>query len=150
MQRSLVTQSRQHALSERGHDLYDTPPEATRALMRAEVLPFRIWEPACGRGAIVRVLRAAGYQVVASDLVDRGPGYWSRDFLLERCAPAGTECILTNPPYKQAAAFVRHALNLCPKVIFLLRLAFLEALGAQTFSKAANWPACMCSAIDSL
>jgi hypothetical protein len=133
MQRSLATQSRRAPLSERGHDLYETPPEATIALMRVEKLPHRIWEPACGRGAIVSVLRGAGHDVVASDIENYGipitaPGYWCRDFLLEHTAPVGTEAIITNPPYRSAAAFVRHALTLCPRVVMLLRLAFLESM----------------------
>ena len=37
---------------------YETPPEALAALMRAENLPNVIWEPACGPGSIVRLLRA--------------------------------------------------------------------------------------------
>jgi hypothetical protein len=134
MQCSLATQSRSHPLAERGNDLYETPPEATLALLRAQPLPRRIWEPACGRGAIVNVLRAAGHDVVASDIADYGipitaPGYWGRDFFLEHAAPPGTEAIVTNPPYRSAADFVRHALKLCPRVIFLLRLAFLESTG---------------------
>jgi hypothetical protein len=102
------------------------------ALLRAESLPHRIWEPACGRGAIVNVLRAAGHEVVASDLVDYGvpvtcPGYLNVDFLMERRAPEGTEAIVTNPPFRLAQQFVEHALELCPRVIMLLRLAFLES-----------------------
>jgi hypothetical protein len=132
MGKSLATQSRRHALSERGNDLYETPPEATRALLKVERLPRYIWEPACGRGTIVNLLRERGHDVVASDIADysvpiTAPGYWGRDFLLERTAPAGTECILTNPSYRIAAAFVRHALALCPRVIMLLRLAFIES-----------------------
>jgi hypothetical protein len=34
---------------------------------------------------------------------------------------------LTNPPYMLANEFVAHALELCPNVIMLLRLAFLES-----------------------
>ena len=34
--------------------------------------------------------------------------------------------IITNPPYKLADQFVRHALLICPHVYMLLRLAFLE------------------------
>src|SRR5689334_16726926 len=102
---SLATQSRRAPLTERGADLYETPEVAVQALLRVEQLPKRIWEPACGRGAIVNVLRAAGHEVLASDLADYGipitsPGYWRRDFLKERCAPEGTGCILTNPPYR--------------------------------------------------
>jgi hypothetical protein len=119
-------------LRERGHDLYETPECATRALLRAEDLPHRIWEPACGRGAIVNILRAHGHEVVASDLVDYGvpvtcPGYRNVDFLTEGRAPEGTQAILTNPPFKLANEFVEHALELCPLVIMLLRLAFLES-----------------------
>ena len=49
------------------------------------------------------------------------------DFLLERTAPTGVEAIVTNSPYKLAAEFVAHALDLCPRVVMLLRLAFLES-----------------------
>jgi hypothetical protein len=97
------------ALAERKNDLYESPPEAVRALLKAEKLPLVVWEPACGPGSIVRVLRAAGHQVYATDLVD----YESRDqdnagwdFLSERQLPIGV---------------------LCPRVVMLLRLAFLES-----------------------
>jgi hypothetical protein len=130
---TLATQSRRHSFAERGRDLYETDPRTTRALLKYEQLPMYIWECACGRGAIVNELRAAGHQVVATDLVDYGvpitaPGYWGVDFLEERAAPPGTQCILTNPPYRYAAQFVRHALRLCPRVVMLLRLAFLESV----------------------
>ena len=73
-----------HPRSERGHDLYETPAEATYALLKAEKLPQTLWEPA---GAIVRVLRGAGHKVLATDLVDYGSpdqdhGGW--DFLVQR------------------------------------------------------------------
>jgi hypothetical protein len=76
----------------------------------------------------VRVLRDAGHAVVASDLVEYGfPLHFCRDFLAETAMPSGCECICTNPPFKDAAKFVAHALKLSPLVIMLLRLAFLEA-----------------------
>ena len=126
---ALSTGNNRAPLSDRGNDLYETPPCATLALLRAEALPWKIWEPACGRGAIVNVLRAHGHNVLATDLIDYGDPTCSyrRDFLLERKLPIGCECILTNPPYKLAAQFVEHALDLSPHVIMLLRLAFLES-----------------------
>jgi hypothetical protein len=66
-----------------------TPPEAVWALLAAEDLPAAIWEPACGPGAIARVLRAAGHRVVATDLVDYGSPDQNAariDFLLEQTA----------------------------------------------------------------
>ena len=131
----LSTRSR-HPFVERGPDLYETPAPVTCALLKVEPLlqaRRHIWEPAAGRGAIVAVLREAGHEVVASDITDHGgppftvPGYLDRDFFLECAAPTGTEIIMTNPPYHCAADFVRHALKLCPRVIMLLGLRFLES-----------------------
>lgn len=119
-----------HALSERGEDCYQTPIEATHALLRAESLPPYWWEPACGPGAIVRVAREAGYKVVATDLVNYNSpdqDHSRRDFLLEQVLPDGVQAIVTNPPFKLANEFVEHALRLCPRVIMLLRLTFLES-----------------------
>jgi hypothetical protein len=122
-------QAQRHPHSERGLDCYETPPEAVRALLRVEPLPHRIWEPAAGRGAIVKVLRAAGHEVLASDVADYGdPTHFAnRDFLAETKLPAGVECILTNPPFRAVERFAAHALDLCPRVVLLLRLAFLES-----------------------
>jgi hypothetical protein len=122
-------QVQRHTLAARGNDLYETPRVAVEALLRVEVLPHRIWEPCAGRGAIVDVLRAAGHDVEAADLIDYGvPGQdWGRDFLLEFEPPPGCDTIVTNPPFKIANEFVAHALELCPRVVMLLRLAFLES-----------------------
>lgn len=112
----------------RKDDCYETHPSATLALLRVEPLPHRLWEPACGPGAMVKVLRGAGHDVVATDLVDYGcpDARANIDFLMELQAPEGVEAIVTNPPYKLADAFVRQGLRLAPKVIMLLRLAYLE------------------------
>jgi hypothetical protein len=110
------------ALKDRRDDVYETPPEAVEALLRAETLPRRLWEPCCGSGRIINVLRAHGHQVTGSDLrADR------IDFLMEWRAPDGVEAIVTNPPFKLAADFVRHGLTLVPMVAMLLRLNFLES-----------------------
>src|SRR5262249_50950074 len=114
------------ALKARRDDLYPTHPGAVRALLAVEKLalpPDRIWEPCAGRGAIADVLRAAGHDVIASDLVDYSiPGQFARwDFLMEQRAPDGVAEIVTNVPYKLAARMVEHGLALCPRVIVLLR-----------------------------
>lgn len=122
-------QVQRHPHAERGHDCYGTPPEAVTALLKVEKLPRRLWEPCAGRGNIVDVLRAAGHEVIGSDLIDYGrPDFFSgRDFLLEHKMPDGCEGIVTNPPFKIAAQFVEHALRLSPLVVMLLRLAFMES-----------------------
>jgi hypothetical protein len=120
-------QVQRHPHAERGLDLYETPAVAVEALLRVEKIPHYVWEPAAGRGAIVRVLRDHGHAVIASDIFDYGGLHFCRDFLGEIGMPAGCECVLTNPPYRDAERFVAHALELSPLVIMLLRLAFLES-----------------------
>jgi hypothetical protein len=125
---ALATGGKRHAHKARGFDLYETPPEAVQALLAHEELPHRLWEPACGPGAIVRVLRGHGHHVHATDLNDWGcPDSQAKiDFLMERRALAGVEAIITNPPYMIATAFVAHAVSLARRVYMLLPLQFLE------------------------
>jgi hypothetical protein len=125
---NLACQSKRHPHAERGLDCYQSPPCAVEALLSAERLPHVVWEPAAGRGNIVRVLRDAGHAVVASDIRDYGfPLHFRCDFLAETKVPARCAAIVTNPPYRLAQQFVAHALELSPLVLMLLRLAFLES-----------------------
>jgi hypothetical protein len=130
--------SKAHALADRGDDFYPTPIEAVRGFLSAErqYLPKRLWEPACGDGAIVLPLRAAGYEVRASDLVDRGcpQSAFGIDFLFPVYAPI--DGIVTNPPFKLARAFVDRALDLAPYVAMLLRVSFLEGAARRPWFKA--------------
>jgi hypothetical protein len=127
---NLAAQTGRHSLEARGAaDCYDTPVVAVEALLRVERLPHYLWEPAAGHGNIVNVLRGAGHVVLASDLFDYGePTHFTgRDFLKVERLPDKVECIVTNPPFRLAEQFVGHALDLCPRVVMLLRLSFLES-----------------------
>ena len=55
-------------------DYYATEPKATELLCELEQFSHDIWEPACGEGHMVKVLQNKGYNVRASDLIDRGGG----------------------------------------------------------------------------
>lgn len=120
--------SRRSPLSEHAGDCYDTPPEAVHALLKVEKLPHEIWEPACGKGNIVQVLRSAGHKVYASDLNNRGcyDSHFGVDFLF--CPHDEVDAIVTNPPFSLAEQFVQRALERAPLVIMLLRLAFMESV----------------------
>lgn len=111
-------------------DFYPTPPEGTRALLDVETFPGVVWEPACGDGAMAREIERAGATVIATDLIDRGYGRGGVDFLLDWSTKA--DHIVTNPPFKFAEEFARHALARCPgKVALLCRLAWLEGIGRR-------------------
>ena len=117
---------------DRGHDLYETPSEAMRTLLALESFTLNVVEPSVGKGAILRPLESAGYEVTISDLVDRGVTTQHGecqgvgDFLLSVGQDCGCD-IVTNPPYGVANAYVAHALRAHKprKMAMLLNLNFL-------------------------
>lgn len=111
------------------NEFYPTPSEAVRALLSVETFDGPVWEPACGEGAIARVLVDAGHEVVSTDLIEYGYGDGGRDFLAEQRPLA--RHIVTNPPYGfgLADAFITKALAFSAetggKVAMLLNLTSL-------------------------
>lgn len=123
------------AKSLRGDDFHETPTCATEALLSVETFHGDIWEPACGHGAISRVLEAHGYDVISTDLVERGYGPGRVDFLMEQEPRAPN--IITNPPFKLAADFARTAYRLTTdKVALLCRLGWLEGQARRALFEA--------------
>ena len=110
------------------HDYYATEPKALELLLEQEEFNKNIWECACGEGHLAEVLKENGYNVLSSDLFDRGYGTGGIDFL--KCTKKFNGDIITNPPYKIAKEFVEHALELVndgSKVVMFLKLTFLES-----------------------
>lgn len=120
--------SRLYATEEREqHDFYATDPLAVELLLQEEKFSPKIWECACGAGHISRVLEQHGYEVLSTDLYDRGFGEVGVDFLDSNINFDGD--IVSDPPYSEAEKFVRKALETVQtggKVAMLLRLLFLE------------------------
>ena len=75
----------------------------------------------CGR--VVRVERGHRVRVVrgVQKMPDDPTAIYGVDFLKTTELPAGVSCIVTNPPYMLANEFAAHAVELCPKVVMLLR-----------------------------
>lgn len=121
-----------HSSSERAElDYYATDPEAVEKLLSVESFNHYIYEPACGGCHISTVLLEHGYDVVSRDIVDRGSEFQTgvEDFLKFNPKPRNSRDIITNPPYKFAAEFVEHALDISQesvKVAMFLKLTFLE------------------------
>ena len=124
------------------NDYYATDPIAIDKLLKVEQPSKYIWECACGEGHLADRLKAYGYTIFATDIVNRG-GYCfahEKDFLEgeEKCYESWD--ILTNPPYKYAKEFVLKALERVAegrKVYMFLKLTFLEgkARYQELFSK---------------
>lgn len=115
------------------NDFYATDPKTLEifleALKRDNLkLHNYIWECACGKGHLSKVLEAKGYKVISSDLIDRGYGRSEIDFLKIKSGEWRGD-ILTNPPYKYAKEFVEKAIEITrigAYVIMLLKIQFLE------------------------
>ena len=113
------------------HDFYASHPSAIDRLLKKVQLHHNIWECACGQGDLSKRLLENGYNVVSTDLVDRGYGDGGRDFLMEQEFPFRDDCcILTNPPFKASLEFIEHALRIAPSddtpIFMLLKTTALE------------------------
>lgn len=114
-------------------DFYPTPPDCTEALLRF-LLPQNnctIWEPACGNGAISKVLKKHGYKVLSSDIQDygyegalTGEDY---DFLSFKYDDVKIDYIITNPPFSLSEEFAFRAYELKIPFAFLLKAQYWNA-----------------------
>lgn len=102
-------------------DYYPTPPDVTESLLKYLDLPkdVTIWEPACGEGHMVKVLRDAGYLTFASDIRCTGFGKGGIDFL--KADKSFGEWIITNPPFALAEDFIRKARSMDVSFAMLLK-----------------------------
>jgi hypothetical protein len=113
----------------KGDDFYATPPWVTEALLQRIRFRGPIWEPCCGDGAMSTVLGRHSYEVVSTDIADRGFGTPGVDFLACHKVPEGCRSVVTNPPYGDSGShagqsrsptamldFLRHALMLTATV----------------------------------
>lgn len=119
-------------------DWYPSPPDVTEALMQFLRLdPGQyIWEPACGDGAMARMLERHGHNVLSTDLREKsGYGEGGIDFLaFDINPPTGipysavyNDWIITNPPFNLAEGFIRKSLSITPNVAMLLKSQYWHA-----------------------
>jgi hypothetical protein len=111
-------------------DAYFTPQAVVQSFLNHPEAPPKectIWEPACGAGVMSECLKKNNYSVISSDLHQYGYKCVKQDFLaVEPINNHMVDAIVTNPPYRDAEAFIRKALMLSPYVAMFLRLSFLE------------------------
>ena len=113
------------------HQFYPTHPSITQMLLDREELDGTVWEPACGRGDMSQVLISKGYDVLSTDLIDRGYGEGGVDFLQDdQISRFGkVDNIITNPPFKFALDFVLQSKKIARKKICILNATmFLDGI----------------------
>ncbi len=132
-----------------GADDFPTQPWAVRALceMIRRPLDGVIWEPAAGRGHIVRTLREYTPTVFGSDAYQYSDRVYTPIYMMD-FLDAGAWCpiglgapdwIITNPPFNKAEKFILNSIEMRPNegVAFLVRTQLAESVGRYNnlFSK---------------
>jgi hypothetical protein len=112
-------------------DFYETPYSMIRLLLKKEHLPGSVLEPACGGGAILKVLNEFDYRDVTGYDIEQDPLV---DFLKEK---RKFDTIITNPPYSLSMDFMLRAKQVArKKIIFLLPVSYLH--GQERYEKIYN------------
>lgn len=120
---SIVGSSRKNGDREE-NDFYPTPSYAVEELLKRENFIGSIWECACGEGDISEVFKNKGFEVISTDLINRGYGE-QLDFLQSDLV---ADNIVTNPPYKISLDFVLKAKLQCKsKIAMFLKTVWLES-----------------------
>lgn len=112
-------------------DFYPTPANVTHAIMRFlhghDFIAPRstIWDPACGNGAMSRVLEGYGHNVRSTDIrEDCGYGQGGMDYL---AISGEADAIITNPPFVLASEFITKSIGEAPLVAMLLKSQYWHA-----------------------
>jgi len=109
----------------KSNDNQQTPPAALVPLLPYLPESWFIWEPACGRGNLVRALARRGYRVIGTD-IQQGERLdfltWTPSWIDD------VDLILTNPPYSLKDEFIRRCYELGKPWALLMPLT---ALGGQ-------------------
>jgi hypothetical protein len=120
---SIVGASRNNGAREKD-DFYPTPSYVVEELLKRETFAGNVWECACGDGAMSKVFENHGYDVISSDIVNRGYGQQADFFESDLIA----DNIVTNPPYKNALSFVLKAKKQSKgKIAMFLKTVWLES-----------------------
>ena len=119
-------------------DLYPTPSDCTYSLLPyiEHLLPegALLLEPACADGQMCEPLREFGFEVDGTDLrPDVTGGRGGIDFLDPHnyFPDDHYDCVITNPPFSAAEAFIRRALQIAPVVVMLVKAQYWNTKGRK-------------------
>lgn len=109
------------AYGRKERDFYPTPEDVTQALIDYLSIPKNsvIWEPACGNGALSKVLKDNQYQVIETDIIK------GQDFLT--CDDVKCDWVITNPPFSLSEQFIERCASTGKPFALLLKSQYWHA-----------------------
>lgn len=134
-----MTSKKLHTFDNNADQWYVEEDWSNDALFETVSFNGPIYDPCCGMGKIPQAAKRAGYDVIATDIADRGYGPVQDFFGLSACP--GVD-IVSNPPYNALEAFIDHALTVTSperQVAVFTRLAFL-ASSKRYLKYTEQWP----------
>lgn len=114
-------------------DDFQTPKEAIIPLLPYLKKEWIVWEPACGKGNLLKAFSEYGYTAFGTDILE------GNDFLTSNIArpPMCIEwdCIITNPPFSLKQEFLERCYKLGKPFALLLPLTTFEGKRRQELFK---------------
>lgn len=115
--------SKQPPMSSTSADDFQTPDIAVSYLLPFLPVDSTVWEPACGKGNIIRYLKANGFLAFGTDILS------GTDFLT--CKPEDSDLIITNPPFSKKDEFLARCYALKRPFALLLPLTVFDSAKRQ-------------------
>jgi hypothetical protein len=115
-----------HIFAKAKNGWYVEPAWCARRLFEEEKFPGAVWDPACGWGTITTAAKAAGYDVLGSDIVDRKRHKLDRNFVrmdfLQAVDQRWFGSIVTNPPFDLIQEFFEQSMAIGAKKVAMIML----------------------------
>lgn len=99
-------------------DDFQTPAWALDPLWQYLWSGWRIWEPACGKGNLVRAFDERGFATIGTDITH------GQDFLT--CEPPEFEVLITNPPFSIKDAWLARCYEMEKPFALLMPFTAME------------------------
>ena len=127
-------------------DIMYTPHYGIEPIFNLTPKHWKIWEPSCGSGNIVNYYKDRGSQIIGTE-IEKGYDYFCKKFTPPKNLkelkwtnifagldffttepPAGTDCIITNPPYSMKTEFLARCIELNKPFALLMPYTASESM----------------------
>jgi hypothetical protein len=127
------------ASNQASHDLIMTPPALAQSIVAFYQPEGRLLDPCRGQGAFYSAMLEYSDDVRWCEIAE------GRDFLAYR---EPVDWIITNPPWSKFRAFLRHAMELTPNIVFLATITHFVTKARLREIRSAGFGIAQCMLVD--